>query len=91
MDYCFWCSSYFDRHDVRCLCVRGVHHTEPRRNVQELCSMRNTDKLLLEVLDEALKLLPPKMPTLKQMKSFSPVTSIAKVPRRIPEFNKVKK
>jgi hypothetical protein len=53
--------------------------------------MRNDDKLLLEVLDEALRLLPPKMPTLKQMKSFSPVTSIDKVPRRIPEFNKVRR
>jgi len=52
--------------------------------------MRNDSQLLLEVLDEALRLLPIQVPTLKQMKSFSPPTTISKVPRRIPTFNKVK-
>jgi len=52
--------------------------------------MRNADKLLLEVLDEALRLLPPKMPTLSRLKSFTPVTSISKVTRRTPSFNAYK-
>jgi hypothetical protein len=52
--------------------------------------MRNVDKLLIEIIDETLRLLPPQVPTLKQMKSFSPVTSIYKVPRRTPAFNAYK-
>lgn len=81
MEYCFWCRSYFDRHSVRCLCVHGVHDTEPRRDLQELRSMRNSHKLLLEVLDEALRLLPPTVPSFTRLNNYESVPNLRRKPR----------
>ena len=80
MDYCFWCSSYFSWGSVRCLCVHGVHHTKPRRNLQELCRMRNTDKLLLEIIDDVLRRL-PKKPNIEPYELWNSIPNLRRARR----------
>jgi hypothetical protein len=43
--------------------------------------MRNDDKLLLEVLDEALRLLPPNVPSFTKLNKYEPVPNLRRKPR----------
>ena len=43
--------------------------------------MRNTDKLLIEVLDEALRLLPPTVPLFTKLTVYEPISNLRRKPR----------
>jgi hypothetical protein len=43
--------------------------------------MRNDDKLLLEVLDEALRILPPNVPSFTKLTKYEPISSLRRKPR----------
>jgi hypothetical protein len=43
--------------------------------------MRNADKLLIEVIDEALRLLPPSIPSFTKLTKYEPVSNLRREPR----------
>jgi hypothetical protein len=43
--------------------------------------MRHGHKLLLEVLDEALRLLPPTVPSFTKLKIYEPIPNLRRKPR----------
>jgi len=55
--------------------------------------MKHDLKLIIEIIDEAIRLLPVverDVPSFKGIKNFSPQTTITKAPRKLPSFNAYK-